>query len=145
MKMIGNIFLGQKEDFTMVFAGSSLTAGSSYSARVDQSYPSVVQSKLTPVFAAMGLKLVVHNIAQGALFNTLFGTIFTCPALFAFLLHKSLSTAEKAGCLPYSLCFESMGGSNSDLLGWELEADCGREDAVSQISPIIEFERHPEP
>jgi len=43
---------------------------------------------MIPIFNALGINLIVHNIAQGA--NT---------------------------CNPYDLCYESMGGHDADFIG----------------------------
>ncbi len=48
--------------FVMVFSGTSVTAG--YDNNYNDSYPSLLERKLSPVLSAMGIKLVVRNIAQ---------------------------------------------------------------------------------
>jgi hypothetical protein len=82
------------QQFLMIFGGSSVTAG--HDNRHNQSYPSVVDRRLGPILKALGVKLSVNNIAQGA-----------------------------NGCIPYTLCYESMGGLNPDFLGWEQSYNCG--------------------
>jgi hypothetical protein len=68
--------------------------GSSVTAGHDnyynQSFPAVVERRMKHLFEAAGIELVVHNIAQGA-----------------------------NNCVPYILCYESMGGLNPDFIGWE--------------------------
>lgn len=78
----------QNETFLMIFGGSSVTAG--HDNLFNQSYPIIFRSRMRKIFEAIGVKLVVHNIAQGA-----------------------------NNCLPYTHCYESMGGLNPDFLGWE--------------------------
>ncbi len=71
-----------------------LFGGSSVTAGHDnfynQSYPFVVERRLKDIFSILGVELIVHNIAQGA-----------------------------NNCIPYILCYESMGGMNPDFIGWE--------------------------
>jgi hypothetical protein len=78
----------QNESFLMIFGGSSVTAG--HDNLFNQSYPLIFRSRMQKIFEAIGVKLVVHNIAQGA-----------------------------NNCIPYTHCYESMGGMNPDFLGWE--------------------------
>jgi hypothetical protein len=52
-----------REQFLMTFGGSSVTAG--HDNYYNQSYPAVVNRRLTPVLKALGVDLIVHNIAQG--------------------------------------------------------------------------------
>ena len=54
---------GDNEQFLMTFGGSSVTAG--HDNFYYQSYPSVIERHLAPVLEALGVKLLVHNIAQG--------------------------------------------------------------------------------
>jgi hypothetical protein len=56
--------LGQ-EQFLMTFGGSSVTAG--HDNYYNQSYPAVVDRRLTPILKALGVDLIVRNIAQGEL------------------------------------------------------------------------------
>lgn len=72
--------------FLLIFGGSSVTAG--HDNYYNQSYPLVFERRMKPVFAALGIELVVHNIAQGA-----------------------------NNCRPSNLCYEAMGGENADLIG----------------------------
>ena len=75
--------------------------GSSVTASWDnfyhQYYPSIFENRTKDIFHAMNIALVVHNIAQG-----------TNP------------------CIPSNYCYETMGGSNPDWVGWEHSYDCGR-------------------
>lgn len=59
---IAKKILGQ-EQFLMTFGGSSVTAG--HDNYYNQSYPAVVNRRLTPILKALGVDLVVRNIAQG--------------------------------------------------------------------------------
>ena len=81
--------------------------GSSVTAGHDnyynQSYPFVVERRLQPVLQALGIALKVTNIAQGA-----------------------------NPCLPYSLCYETMGGLDADVIGWEQSYNCGGDEMVSE-------------
>jgi hypothetical protein len=68
--------------------------GSSVTAGHDsyfnQSYPMIVHKRLGSILAMLGVNLDVHNIAQGA-----------------------------NNCVPYSFCYESMGGYDPDFVNWE--------------------------
>lgn len=68
--------------------------GSSVTAGHDnffnQSYPLVFHKRMHKIFESLGIELVVNNIAQGA-----------------------------NNCIPYTHCYESMGGLDPDFLGWE--------------------------
>ena len=81
--------------------------GSSVTAGHDnhynQSYPFVVERRLQPVLRALGITLTVTNIAQGA-----------------------------NPCLPYSLCYETMGGLDADVIGWEQSYNCGGDEMISE-------------
>lgn len=52
-----------KEQFLMTFGGSSVTAG--HDNYHNQSYPAVVNRRLSPILEALDVELVVRNIAQG--------------------------------------------------------------------------------
>lgn len=65
--------------FLMIFGGSSVTAG--HDNYLHQAYPQVYERRMKPVFEALGINLLVHNIAQGA-----------------------------NNCRPSNLCYDSMGG-----------------------------------
>eukprot|EP01041_Mallomonas_annulata_P009545 gene9545-19841_t len=78
----------QGQQFLMIFGGSSVTAG--HDNFFNQSYPLIAEKRMSPVFEALGVKLIVHNIGMGA-----------------------------NNCMPYELCYESMGGSEPDFVGWE--------------------------
>lgn len=80
--------LEKDSSFLMIFGGSSVTAG--HDNYYNQSYPSIVRKRMKPLFNSLGIKLIVHNIAQGA-----------------------------NNCIPYSFCYESMGGTDPDFVGWE--------------------------
>ena len=95
--------LETKQHFLMVFGGSSVTAGHDH--HYNQSYPSVVRKRMVPLLAAMGIKLVVHNIAMGA-----------------------------NACNPYDLCYESLGGVDPDWIGWEQSYNCGHDEGAFEVS-----------
>ncbi|RYG59418.1 hypothetical protein EON64_20250, partial [archaeon] len=88
--------------FLMIFGGSSVTAG--HDSYYNQSYPYIFKKRMGSIFQALGLKLSVHNIAQGA-----------------------------NNCIPYSYCYESMGGADADFLGWEQSYNCGRDNGVFEL------------
>lgn len=50
----------------------------------------IVQQRMKGIFDALGIDFQVHNIAQGA-----------------------------NNCIPYTFCYESMGGFDPDFMGWE--------------------------
>jgi hypothetical protein len=68
--------------------------GSSVTAGHDsfynQSYPAIFHVRMEQIFSLMGVQLVVRNIALGA-----------------------------NNCVPYILCYETMGGSDPDFVNWE--------------------------
>lgn len=78
----------QKGSFVMVFGGSVVTAG--YANYFNQSYPIVLQKRLEPIFQAIGVKLIVRNVA-----------------------HKHM------GCRVMNYCMEALGGTDYDLIGRE--------------------------
>jgi hypothetical protein len=96
------------QKFLMVFGGSSVTAG--HDNYYNQSYPFVVERRLGPALKAVGVELVVHNIAQGA-----------------------------NPCIPYSFCYETMGGADFDFLGWEQSYNCGGDDAVHEMTARMAY------
>jgi hypothetical protein len=61
----------------------------------------IFNKRMDSVFSALGIKLVVNNIAQGA--NL---------------------------CVPYDMCYESMGGLDADFIGWEQSFNCGRDEGM---------------
>lgn len=78
--------LDGNQTFLMIFGGSSVTAG--HDSFYNQSYPSIFESRMSALFSALGIQLVVHNIAQSA-----------------------------NNCNPSDLCYESMGGRDPDWVG----------------------------
>jgi len=56
-------FVDGNSTFLFIFGGSSVTAG--HDNYYNQSYPLVLERRLKPVFDALGISLLVHNIAQG--------------------------------------------------------------------------------
>ena len=91
--MIGNIFLDRDDDFVMAFGGSNNTVG--VRNYFHESYPMIVEKRLGPLLKAMGIRLVVHNIAS-----------------------------RRATCSPYVLCYEAQGLVDPDVVGWEQGGEC---------------------
>ena len=77
---------GDNSAFKMIFGGSSVTAG--HDNKYNQSYPFVMERRLKPLFDALGMTLLVHNIAHGA-----------------------------NRCRPSNFCYEAMGGDSPDWIG----------------------------
>eukprot|EP00981_Chlorochromonas_danica_P002095 scaffold423_cov185-Ochromonas_danica.AAC.19 len=82
--------------------------GSSVTAGHDnyyhQAYPFVFEKRMKTIFSTLGITLEVHNIAQGA-----------------------------NNCRPSIYCYEAMGGSNADFLGWEQSFNCGRSRDIFEL------------
>jgi hypothetical protein len=82
--------------------------GSSVTAGYDnyynQSYGKVFERRMKPLFDALNIDLQVNIIAQGA-----------------------------NPCRPYNLCYEPMGGSNADWLGWEQSYSCPRSKDIFEL------------
>ena len=91
------------QEFFMLFTGSSVTAGHDH--YYNQSYPLIVQKRMTSLMSALGIQLVVRNIAQGA-----------------------------NPCNPYHLCYEAMGGPNPDWVGWEQSYNCGHDEGSFEMA-----------
>ena len=96
--------------FIMVFGGTGVTAG--YDNYFNQSYPIVFQSRMSPLFTALNIKLIVRNIAQ-----------------------------QHVGCRLANYCFESMGAlkdnAPADFIGWENSFSCGSaKDVFEHIARI---------
>lgn len=94
--------LSSNSKFVMIFGGSSVTAG--HDNLLSQSYPSVVERRLSPVFKAFGVNLTVYNIAQRA-----------------------------NQCRPYDYCYEAMGVEGADWFGWEQSYNCGRDQGFFEV------------
>jgi hypothetical protein len=86
----------------MIFGGSSVTQGSDN--MFTSAYPMVFERRMKPILDALGVDLVVHNIAQSA-----------------------------NQCIPSELCYNSMGGENADFIGWEQSFNCGRETSMFEV------------
>lgn len=86
--------------------------GSSVTAGHDnyynQSYPLIVKQRMSKLLESLGIELIVHNIAQGA-----------------------------NNCIPYTFCYESMGGLDPDFVGWEQSYNCGHDDAVFELTARV--------
>jgi len=50
------------QTFLMIFGGSSVTAG--HDSYFNQSYPAIFDNRMSAIFAALGIQLVVHNTAM---------------------------------------------------------------------------------
>lgn len=98
-KIAKKIAEGSNARFTMIFGGSSVTAG--HDNYYSQSHPFVFERRVAPVLEALGVKLVVRNIAQGA-----------------------------NNCRPFDYCYASMGGEEADFIAWEQSFNCGRDRAI---------------
>ncbi len=104
-KIAKKILEGNSE-FLVIFGGSSVTAG--HDNYYNQSWPLVFERRMAPIFDAIGVKLAVHNIAQGA-----------------------------NNCRPALNCYESMGGEHADFIGWEQSFNCGKaKDVFEQVARI---------
>jgi hypothetical protein len=55
--------LTKKQNFLMIFGGSSVTAG--HDGLYNQSYPATVEQRMSPMLKSLGIDLIVRNIAQG--------------------------------------------------------------------------------
>lgn len=98
--------------YLMIFGGSSVTAG--HDNRFNSSYPLIVKKRLDPIFEALGLDLVVDNIAQG-----------------------------NNNCMPYELCYESMGNEDPDFVNWEQSYNCGHDkDAFEYTARVAGMSKH---
>lgn len=93
-------------DYLMIFGGSSVTAA--HDNYYNQSYPAIFEQRVGPILKSLGVKLTVHNIAQGA-----------------------------NNCSPYQLCYESMGGLDPEFVGWEQSYNCGHDDAIFELAARI--------
>ena len=93
-------------DYLMIFGGSSVTA--SHDNFYNQSYPAIFERRMGPVFKALGINLVVHNIAMGA-----------------------------NNCLPYQFCYESMGGLDPEFIGWEQSYNCGHDEPIFELAARV--------
>eukprot|EP01038_Epipyxis_sp_PR26KG_P015090 gene15090-20305_t len=94
--------------YLMIFGGSSVTAG--HDNYYNQSYPFVFERRLRKVFTHLKIRLLVHNIAQGA-----------------------------NNCRPSNLCYNSMGGENADFLGWEQSFNCGKDKSIFELIARIAY------
>jgi hypothetical protein len=73
--------------FLYVFGGSSVTSG--HDNYYNQSYPSVFDRRMRPVFEALGIELRVRNIAMGS-----------------------------TGCDPYNACYGPQTDNDPDFVSW---------------------------
>lgn len=84
--------------------------GSSVTAGHDnqylQSYPEVIGRKIRPILSVFNISTLVHNIAQGA-----------------------------NNCFPSNYCYETMGGNNPDVIGWEQSFNCGHSNDFFETAP----------
>ncbi len=107
-KIAKKIVENKNSAYTMIFGGSSVTAGhDNYYA---QSHPFVFERRIAPILEALGVKLVVRNIAQGA-----------------------------NNCRPFDYCYESMGGDTADFIAWEQSFNCGRDRAIFEYMARLAY------
>jgi hypothetical protein len=92
----------ENEQYLMIFGGTSVTAG--HDNYYNQSYPFVFERRLKSAFETLGIKLLVHNIAQGA-----------------------------NNCRPSDHCYNAMGGDQADFMSWEQSFNCGRSRDVMEF------------
>lgn len=83
-KIVKSALLNQKSDYVMVFAGSDLTAGSGN--YFNDSYPIIVQKRLGPLLAALGITLRYIRFSNTILFTSHF--ILMSSHLVCEILHK---------------------------------------------------------
>lgn len=107
-KIAKKIAQGDNSPYTMIFGGTSVTAG--HDNYYSQSYPFVFERRIAPILEAVGVKLVVRNIAQGA-----------------------------NNCRPFDYCYESMGGENADFIAWEQSFNCGRDRAIFEYMARVAY------
>jgi hypothetical protein len=79
-----------KPDPTYLMVFSGSSVTAGHDNYFNQSYPMVFKRHMEDIFTKLGIQLIVNNIAQGA-----------------------------NNCIPYSFCYETMGGENIDFLNWE--------------------------
>lgn len=105
---IARKILAGSSSFLMIFGGSSVTAGhDNYHL---QSYPYIFERRMRPIFEAIGVDLIVRNIAHGA-----------------------------SNCRPADYCYESMGGSNADFVLWEQSFNCGRDKGIFELMARVAY------
>ena len=92
--------------FLMIFGGSSVTA--SRDNYYNQSYPKVCERRMRASFDALGVPLLIRNIAHA-----------------------------NSPCRPSNLCYNSMGGDNADWMLWEQSFNCGRDKGIFEIMTRI--------
>lgn len=110
LKVIEKI-LHKGSAFTFVFSGTGVTAG--YDNYFHQSYPMVIERRLSPIFKALDIELVVRNIGQ---------------------VHMD--------CRLSNYCFDAMGGEVADVVGWENSFDCGNaKDAHEFIARVAAWKK----
>lgn len=101
---------GSNQKFLMIFGGSSVTSGSDNC--FNQTYPIVFERRMMDAFNALGVKLMVHNIAQPA-----------------------------NQCIPSDMCYIPMGGhenvTDPDWFGWEQSFNCGRQPSIFELMARI--------
>ena len=123
-KIVSSALLGRQEDYIMVFAGSSLTAG--IGNYFNESYPMIALKRLMPIFSALGITLRLLN---DHLFHT------TCIYNIHISIFRVRNIAqEDNNCNPYHVCFQSMGGLDPDWIGSEENSRCGGNENGAQFT-----------
>ena len=117
-------FVEGNKDFLMVFGGSSVTAG--HDNYFNQSFPMVFDRRMTPLFDALGIKLIgkEENFCNARDILDVLSDLFHVH----FILQTSEvhNIAQGANeCYPYDLCYEPMGGHDPDWIQWEQSFNCG--------------------
>ncbi len=75
------------ESYFMTFSGSSVTAG--HDNFLNESYPQVYERRMKGPLQALGIELIMHNIAMGS-----------------------------QGCFPSNLCYDGQSGDDADFYSW---------------------------
>lgn len=77
----------------MTLYSSSVTAG--HDSLFNESFPSIIETQLKPVFAASNIELIVRNVALG-----------------------------NNPCVPYDICVRTFAGLDADIIHWEQTYNC---------------------
>lgn len=94
--------------FVISFMGSSVAAG--HDSLFNQSYPLVAETWMRPVFDALGIHLVVRNVAHG-----------------------------NNPCMPYDACVETIAGNDVDMVHWEQSYNCFDQPMYEQFARQSSF------
>jgi hypothetical protein len=89
-KIIDNLINKEGKNETFLMIFGGSSVTAGHDNYYNQSYPFVFERRMKSAFQKSGVELIVRNIAQGA-----------------------------NDCYPSNYCYESMGGSQFDWVGWE--------------------------